>query len=274
MKNNLFSKIPLHLPKFESDYFNRPRFSIRPIKELDEDFTYRKINDWENKKLISPYRETKETGWRLFSFIDMIKLFIITDLKKFGFSNQNIEKILREVSFYDVGQKGVDPFEALIKLYTLRIRCVLIILNNEKIRLLSDEHRQAENGIFDEVFSEICNSTSVVLSSTKYIKKISKMLTAESISQMDSEWPNWKEYIEKEKEQTIISLIRNQEYQEITYVKKDGGKFKITAKSRKSGKFSDKEIINKINENAFQRVTVLTQDGERVELIREETIKV
>jgi DNA-binding transcriptional MerR regulator len=79
-------------------FLNKPRFNINTVKRLRQQLTYRTINEWETRGLISPHRTTKGVGWRKFSAMDVIRLFIISDLKTFGFSNGEIRKILSRVS--------------------------------------------------------------------------------------------------------------------------------------------------------------------------------
>lgn len=79
-------------------FLDKPRFNINTVRRLRQQLTYRTINEWEARGLISPHRTTKSVGWRKFSAMDIIRLFVISDLKTFGFSNGEITKILSRIS--------------------------------------------------------------------------------------------------------------------------------------------------------------------------------
>ncbi len=56
--------------------------------------------------------------------------------------------------------------------------------------------------------------------------------------------------------------------------KSDNNEYTIKVKSRKSGKLSDKDIVNLINQKDYQKITVITEKGQKIALIQEERIKV
>jgi len=56
------------------------------------DFTYRIINHWEKNKLIDSNRENNK-GWRRYSTMDLVWLFIVKELRSFGVSLEQIFKV-------------------------------------------------------------------------------------------------------------------------------------------------------------------------------------
>ena len=87
-----------------NSYFIYPFLSIKTIFEVSKELsnnnqseiTYRKVNDWNTKGLFEDKR-TSNIQWRKYSVKNAVRLLIINDLKKFGYSNDEIKKILQQV---------------------------------------------------------------------------------------------------------------------------------------------------------------------------------
>ena len=75
-------------------------------------------------------------------------------------------------------------------------------------------------------------------------------------------------------EKNVLEIIRSKEYEEITLKKSNNKKISIKAKSKKSGKYSDEDIINSINDGDYQSVTAIIENGERVSITQEKRMKV
>ncbi len=76
------------------EQLNEPRYSSGRIREVFPSVTYRQINHWEKKNLITPRRQTEERGWRKFSLVDVFCLAIITELRRYGASLSSIRREL------------------------------------------------------------------------------------------------------------------------------------------------------------------------------------
>jgi|GEM_PF-5870848 len=79
----------------------RSKLNERDIKLRDElrSFSYRILNSWEKGGLFDAERGAKGKGWRLFSFIDLVWLLLIRDLRNFGISLQDIQHIYQQLTF-------------------------------------------------------------------------------------------------------------------------------------------------------------------------------
>jgi DNA-binding transcriptional MerR regulator len=86
------------LPEETAQLFHNPRFTLQDAQEMIDDLTYRKINDWDDKGLLSCSREDDKAGWRRFSVIDILKLSVITQLRKFGVTTEKIKTITDKLS--------------------------------------------------------------------------------------------------------------------------------------------------------------------------------
>ena len=80
--------------------------------------------------------------------------------------------------------------------------------------------------------------------------------------------------IRTKQEKEVLDIIKAEKYEEITITKSDGDKYKITGKTRRSGVFSDVDIINAIHANKYQVVHVTTLDGHNISIVNDEKMKV
>lgn len=81
-----------------SSFLRLPTLTFQKLQPIIENITYRKINLWSEKGLISDYRKKDSAEWRRFSYLDVIYLSIISDLRKFGVSLSKIKRILMAIS--------------------------------------------------------------------------------------------------------------------------------------------------------------------------------
>ena len=72
-------------------------FTIKHIREIVPSITYRKINDWDEKNLLSHSRQ-KDVGWRRFTLVDIIKIQVISALRDFGFQSEAIRKVMQNIN--------------------------------------------------------------------------------------------------------------------------------------------------------------------------------
>ncbi len=84
----------------DSSTFRNPACTAQDLREFVDDITYKKINDWDSKGLISGKREKAGSGWRKFSFIDLIKFRIISDLRDIGLDIKSIGLIINKLDSY------------------------------------------------------------------------------------------------------------------------------------------------------------------------------
>jgi DNA-binding transcriptional MerR regulator len=121
-----------------SPIFRMPNFTLMECRKHIPDLTYRKINDWDRKNLISGFRTNKQAGWRKFSTIDLIKLFIIADLRKFGMRIESIKSILNKISTTVIESKPTSIKRNKFLQLEYFIACSLL---KEPILLLIDENK-------------------------------------------------------------------------------------------------------------------------------------
>ncbi len=104
---------------------NEPRYYPQEIMKLIPEITSRKLNDWDAKGLLVQHRQN-DNGWRLFSLADVIRLRIIQDLKTYGMSNIQIQKVLNDI-FELNDRKRQYLFETFLNVCATTRKVVIIV---------------------------------------------------------------------------------------------------------------------------------------------------
>lgn len=109
----------------EIENINEPRYYPQQIIKLIPEITSRKLNDWDVKGLLVQHRQNN-SGWRLFSLADVIRLRIIQDLKTYGMSNIQIQKALNDI-FELNDRKRQYLFETFLNICATATKAVIIV---------------------------------------------------------------------------------------------------------------------------------------------------
>ena len=109
----------------EIENINEPRYYPQQIIKLIPEITSRKLNDWDVKGLLVQHRQNN-SGWRLFSLADVIRLRIIQDLKTYGMSNIQIQKALNDI-FELNDRKQQYLFETFLNICATATKAVIIV---------------------------------------------------------------------------------------------------------------------------------------------------
>ncbi len=280
---------------FDEDYkavkefvpvFNHPFLTFQKISPIiDGVLTYRQINFWEEEGLISGTRKDNEKTWRKFSFIDLLKLQIIADLRRNCLSIKRIKSILDKISNATFTLSVTHPPEKIkqekIKFYLLEYAFVRVTNKQRIIALIDDENEIILEPVDKALlyYSGVWQAypTIIILPFWRYVKNVARLSGKDSLISDDSYLTSLLSKLSSAptaKEQKILGIIRNKVYEEITIVKKDGISFTIRAKSHRRGTFSDEDVVKIINDKAFQTVAVSMFNGQKITIEREETIKV
>lgn len=259
---------------------HKPFLTLKKVENIIDDITYRKINLWCNDELVSDSREDNDAGWRKFSYIDIIKLLLITDLRKFNMPIDDIKTIINKVSY--------TTFTQLVKPTTIRVLELeyfyLKAQSGNRIALLIDFKKEPivvfgteAKTMVDYQAIRKADSPLLILPFFSYVQKIASLSNQtisvnEKTSMSDVVLKRF--YVPSSQEQKIIDVIRNKTYEEITIKRSNNDEIVIKAKRRESGKFTDKDVIDLINKRDYQSVTVITDNGQKVALIQEASIKV
>ena len=278
-KFNAFISKNYEFVKKNLDFLHTPRFNIKDAKKIMESITYRKINDWDTKNVLSNSRENEEKGWRKFSAIDLVKLQITSDLRKFGVDIEKIVSIIDKLSNdkmlvssfrKDDNGKEIEEKFHLLEYYFFNS------LNGNKIVILIDSdfkpHIAEETDILSLYSSFESANPCILLPYFSYVKQLFKKdikINPES-SLADFIFNNTL----TEEERKVIELLKNNEYREITITKKNGLELMIKATISKRGEIDIEEIVDLIKQKDYQKLTVCKENGNIVYTQQQESIKI
>ena len=259
---------------------HKPFLTKKRLEKIIDDISYRKLDLWSDDSLVSDSREATDSGWKRFSYIDTLKMLIITDLRKFNMPIDNIKVIIDKISN--------TTFSHPLKSTTIRILELeyfyLKAQSGNKIALLIDFKKEPiivfgteAKTIIDYQGIRQDDSPLLILPFFSYIEKIvglsGQTITLNKNTAI-SDVMLKRFYAPSSQEQKIIDVIRNKTYEEIAIKRSNDEEIVIKAKHRESGKFSDKDVLDLIHKRDYQSVTVITDKGQKVALIQETSIKV
>lgn len=257
-----------------AEIYNKPTYTLKDLQKFFPSLSYRVLNDWDKKKLISGSRKNQDSGWRKFSIIDIIKFFIIIDLRKYGMPIPKIKNVIHNLSlnFIFIKDPNTDEF---IKTEYLHFEYFLIQSSiGQKILLLIDDiqftllHNEADmlNLISSKEFYAPC----LLLPFYDYVRKFFKWLSCDiKIEKYSTIYGLLKLRFDL-KERIILDIINNEKYQKIEIIKKNQDHHLITAHSVRSGKFNKKDVLDSIDQKNYQSVKAIKEDGQIVAISQEE----
>lgn len=261
--------------KKHAHILHKPRFTMKKSKSAIQGLTYRQVNDWDSKDLISSTRKTKNTGWRRFSTVDLTKLYIISDLRKIGLNTKRIRTIINRISASSVflanmkTRKGKSfeflELEHAIMACASEVKMLLLVRENEQVYFLEEDkavffHFQAENASFP----------TIILPFFSYLQKIFKVLKRDIDTSKNSTVAQLFDGMPSEKEKKILDIIRKDAYQKITLEKGNGEVINVETTEKTIGRFTDEDIVEALKGGEYGSVKVVTKQGQKVQIIRED----
>ncbi len=93
---------------------SEPLYKFQDISSIIPNISYRMINDWDSKGLLTNHRNDDKKGWRKFSVQDVIRLKLIQDLKSFGMLYPSILNCVT-----DIFEIGINPKLYLFEFFYL-----------------------------------------------------------------------------------------------------------------------------------------------------------
>ena len=178
-KQEIFNSKGYAFVKEHVTTLNKPIFTIKKSQTFINSITYRKINDWDSKNLISGSRDNAKAGWRKFSLVDIVRFYIINDLRKIGLDIEAIRKILIGISnsMVDIPKNDKSHYEAFLQLEYFILSC----LNGNKIMLLIAEESgiyffSEKDAIYTHFDTDEASSPLIILPFFSYIRTMQEKL--------------------------------------------------------------------------------------------------
>lgn len=267
-----------------NSYFTYPFLSLKAISQASKELynsdkteiTYRKVNDWCSKGLFEDNRESN-IQWRKYSVNTGIKLLLINDLKKFGYSNEQIKHIVTQVcddtcsilvNNKTFNYKYFDFYASVF--YQKGINFLIMIDSDYNAYYLTEK--------------DLALNIALGLENTKpyLILPFSKYLSVlgEYIFHRKNETIIEKHFqldFPSENEKNIIEKIRNKDNKEVKIENKNRhGKQSMVVKTTKikdNVKLTNSELAELIKQNEFQKVSASITKNDTYNLKIEEIEK-
>ncbi len=285
-KTNIINTVEYYELQIFQQYFIYGFLSIKNIfnasKELSQsdksEITYRKVNDWSNKELLEENRNTN-IEWRKYSVRTGVQLLLINDLKKYGYSNEQIKNIVNQV-IYDSCDVVVDNAKINYKyfdfyastFYKTGINFSLVIDKNCNAYCL------CEKDLTLNLTKGIDKTNPIlILPFSKYLSVFAKYVFHRENESIITEKMSGKEFIASKNEVEILNKVRDEEVKEINITRKNRNYNKSLILKSKTVKdnerLTDKNLIKTIKKDKYTKVTASIVDEETYNLIIEKTEK-
>lgn len=222
------------------------------------EFTYRIINHWEENNLLTSTRKN-DTGWRKYSIMDMVWVYIIRELRNFGFSLEQTALVKKHLS--DKKEKVISEFPVLEYYITLCLYnkpAYLLVFSNGEAHPLSEKEYQLNR--------ELNPGINYILIKLNHI--IQKIMPAFELK------ANYKhDYEPSLDERKAIAYLRMVDYQEIT-IAFENGSSRIIDTANPESQIPVEEIIRIISSKEYETVTIKHDSGKYFHFKRKGTHKV
>lgn len=255
-----------------SEFINTKVFSV-----ADTPLTYRQINLMDTDNLLSKDRDN-DKGWRKFSLKELIYIYIVSELKKFGFKHEQLSQLW--MAFFKEHIASEDKKTGEIQINKGTGEMVLgCVFGGIEITLCVDSSGQI---VFYDPFNysilyqnsksqihiNVNNITNSLLAKYGYTQiPINDSLQEAAF--------NWNKVDMTHKEEKLLEVIRNKDYTTIEVKKKNGEVYLLHAGKVHDGEnnVTMNDILKMVKEKDFQDISISKRNGKIANYKIEETIK-
>lgn len=240
--------------KFElGKFLNKKMFTVS-----DTPLSYRQVNTLDKDKLLTDNRKKKE-GWRKFSFLELVYVLIVDELKKFGLNHQQLNQLWE----YFIGKPIIG--ETAVGCTFTETEIILTVNSKGDVVFYEPSYFLVIKDSFEPFIYIRLNDI------------VNKLLVKMDKKSLPIRWSIRDAYMERKvspKEMELVNIVRNKSYDSIRIKKKDGD-ISIIYAGKKMGKntLSEQEVIKLLKEKDYQDVNIIKRDGKIVNYKVEETIK-
>lgn len=258
-----------------TEFLNRKLFRV-----ADTPLSYRQVNELDKDDLLGEKRERKR-GWREFSPKELVYILIVNELKQFGLEHRKLNSLWE--AFFKEPEKPTKAkvipsphinrgiAETAIGCVFAEAEMILVIRKDGDIGFYDPPNY----AVHEQLLSSL-PSAYIRLTLNAYVNEMLAMMKREPFPVT---WSVGDEYIKSRvldvqpKEEELLKIIRNKDYQTVRVKKKDGEVSIIHAERSKGGGMTDKDIIRMVKERAYQDITITSRDGKIVNMKQEESFK-
>lgn len=212
------------------------------------EFTYRLINHWEKHGLLTSERASDQS-WRQYSIMDIIWIYIIADLRSFGFPLEKIKKVKKSLEWLNEKNKySIFPVLELYATQALLYKTPVFLLVYQDGNTDVVNHREYtkanENHIVDDHIKININQILIKIYPNKDLSP-----------RIDHS------YILKPEEIELLWMIRMENYESILIKTNDGKIERFEASQSEDQKSRIYDILKKDN---YQNIEIKQRDGKVV----------
>ena len=241
------------LPDDEAKPF-KEHVNAKKIRTNPKDFSYRIINHWQEYGLIEDSRPDGK-GWRKFSITDVIWLHILTELRKFGFSIENLKKVKSEMELYKDTVHGISE-KPLLDFYIIQAMqsdsavYLLVFQNGESLPCTKHELQVAQMiGTIESNYISI---------------NISELLCKVFVKP-EKRPKYFDDFVLDKSETELIETVRNTDVQSVSVTLKDGAIVEMEGVIEEEANTS---IADLLKMNKFQEITIKEHKGKVTKIER------
>ncbi len=247
-----------------TEFFNKKRFTVS-----DSPLSYRQVNTMDNDGLLESRKDSSK--WRKFSFLEIVYLMLVSELKKFGFGHEQLKELWKAF-LREPNQKEPD-----ISKHYAEVALGLVF---GQIEIMLSISSGGEIAFYDPVWAELFLDNSkpkILIRINDYVNKIqiASGMKPTPITVTQASISSSRDSVSS-KEEKLLEIVRNQDYTGVKIKKKDGEISVIYAERNilHSEQPSPKDIIKLIEGKGFQDISILKRDGKIVNYKVEESIRV
>jgi len=251
---------------------NQKRFRVS-----DTSMTYRQITYLDKDGLLGVDARANGKGWRLFSIKETVFLSLVVELKKYGFTQEQIKPLRHTLIIAgkdEVPNKFV--FDELIGLCMSGMEINVVAYSDGQI-LFFDPIFYSLNR--EGILNISDNTSFVLIRLNDLVNKAMEMLKKKPIETTTSPTAAYLENAKNtksvlsEKEQKVVEALRNQEYLSIEVRKKNGDLDVMKVEQLEQYLDNQSQVISLIQQKQYSDIRLVKRDGKVVHLASKDTIK-
>jgi hypothetical protein len=244
------------------------------FKVAQAPLSYRQINELSKDAVLKDDREN-EKGWRKFSFLGLVFLHVVAELKSYGVRHEQLKQ-LTECFF----KEPSEPDESINKMVAeWSVGCTWL-----GVEVVLAFYPNGDVAFYDPANYALLHKGMMGKVPTSYIHIrlndiVNKIRKEAGVSEIPVTLSVSKSYLKSavigltEKEEKLLEIVRNASYKTLRIKKKDGDTLVIHAERSGGDKITGADFEKLLKEKAYQTVTATNRDGKVVNLKVEETIK-
>lgn len=255
-----------------SEVLNMKRFRV-----ADTEISYRLINYLDQDGLLGDSREGK--GWRSFSLKEIVYLYLILELKGYGFAQTSLQEVCTACLINQVSKMPGKTFLDM---------AIGLCFAQTEVSIIA--RREGEIAFFDPAYYALFQTGTLFkpeeTTSHVYIRLndlVSKALSLASeklLGIKDSAAEQYFAHLIKpeeseshKKEQKVLEALRNKDYVSIEIRKKDGELHTMKVEKLEEYLSNQEDITNLIKQKDYADIRLVKRDGKVVHLESKDTIK-